>query len=136
MACKALLIWTLPTPETCYSPNEIFYSSNIPYQCSLGMPCHAASHLCSTHSVPSLGMPLPYHNSFLSCWTHSRYHLLWKYFWSSPAWVSFSTLRLLHNLRPTSIIAILPWAQNLISLILVSSSVKYNNSLNFTGLLG
>lgn len=55
-ACKALLIWTLPTPETYYSPRENFCACYLPCWGSLGTPCHVASHLCFTHSIPLLGM--------------------------------------------------------------------------------
>lgn len=120
---KALLIWCMPTSDTWTSPHETLCSSNMPCPRSMDTPCHTTSPLCFySHSFSAGNALAP--SIFLSCQTQSRYHLLWKHFWSSPAWVNCSTLKLWQNLRLTSLRAIWPWAQDLTFLILASSSVK------------
>lgn len=120
---KALLIWCMPTSDTCPSLHETLCSSKTPCQQSMDAPCHTASPLCLDSLSFSAGNALA-PSVFPSCQTQSTYHLLWKHFWSSPAWISHSTLKLWQNLRLTSLRAIRPWAQDLTSLIFASSSVK------------
>lgn len=125
MAQKALLIWPRPHLKPATLPMRLRLPATCLAHGPPDTPCHTASPLWLYSLSFLAGNALAPSVSLLSHQTQSRYHPLWKHFWSSPACVSWSTLKFQPNLRLTSLRALWPWAQDLTSLISVSSSVKW-----------